>query len=467
MSAAQSNSAQTVAILGGGIAGMSAACALAESGYLVHLIERRGYLGGRASSYRHPGVDETIDNCQHALFGCCTNLLAFYHRLGVEDKIHWTSRMTMIEPGGRRSLLAPSPLPAPLHGLPRLLMAPAFTLADKLSLARAFSAILGSNAANPNESLASWLGRHHQSPGAMNRFWRLVIASAHNADLDQIGMNYASMVIRGLFMDSARAGQMGVSSVPLSQLYAPVPEFLSARGGAVHLNTGVEGAAFDSATRQWTVYTRSGEFQADSIVLAMSFEAVQKLLPHLPLEEGREILARQIERHQPWPICSVHLWFDRPITDLPHAVLLDRQMHWMYNQSLAQSRPGNYVELVVSASRAFAALDRKAAIDLALAELAEFFPEVKSARLEKSALVKEMHATFGVPPGIDSARPSAVSPWPQLFLAGDWTATHWPSTMESAARSGHLAAEALTLASGDPLAFQAPALKPRGLMRWL
>ena len=121
---------------------MSAACALAEAGYRVQLVERRGYLGGRASSYLHPGVNEVIDNCQHVLFGCCTNLIGFYKRIGVEQKIHWTREMTMIEPGGRRSKLGPSSLPAPLHGLPKLLSAHAFTLADKLSLARAFRAMM-------------------------------------------------------------------------------------------------------------------------------------------------------------------------------------------------------------------------------------------------------------------------------------------------------------------------------------
>jgi len=118
----------TVTVIGGGVAGMSAACALAEAGYRVQLVERRGYLGGRASSYLHPGVNEVIDNCQHVLFGCCTNLLSFYRRIGVENQIHWTSEMTMIEPGGRRSQLGPSSwLPAPLHGTPKLLSAAAFT----------------------------------------------------------------------------------------------------------------------------------------------------------------------------------------------------------------------------------------------------------------------------------------------------------------------------------------------------
>jgi uncharacterized protein with NAD-binding domain and iron-sulfur cluster len=148
--------------------------------------------------------------------------------------------------------------------------------------------------------------------------------------------------------------------------------------------------------------------------------------------------------------------------------LLDREIHWMYNQSRLQTgRGGHYIELVVSATRAFAALPREEAIKQALAELAEFFPRVKEAKLEKVALVKEVRATFGVPPGIDASRPGSVSPWPNCFLAGDWTATGWPSTMESAARSGHLAAEALCLTIGEPRTFLEPDLQPQGLMRFL
>jgi zeta-carotene desaturase len=149
-------------------------------------------------------------------------------------------------------------------------------------------------------------------------------------------------------------------------------------------------------------------------------------------------------------------------------VLLDREIHWMYNKSrLCTGRGGQTIELVVSATRAFAALSREAAIQQALTELAEFFPSVKEAKLEKVALVKEVNATFGVPPGIDAARPTALSPWPNCFLAGDWTATGWPSTMESAARSGHLAAQELGLGAENPLHCLEPDLKPQGFMRLL
>jgi zeta-carotene desaturase len=462
---------KTVTVIGAGVAGMSAACALAEGGFAVRLIERRGYLGGRASSYLHPGVGEVIDNCQHVLFKCCTNVLGFYRRIGVLDRVHWTSEMTMIEPGGRRSRLGPfrfGPirLPAPLHSATSFLHAKAFSVADKLALGRAMRAMMRPEAMkDTGESLGDWLRRHKQTAGAMNRFWRLVIASALNAEIDEIAVPYAAKVIRELFMNSADAGSMGMSKVPLGELYAGVGTFLEERGGSVLLNTHVEEADWDEETLQWTVRTRTGELLSDLVVVALPFEAMAKLLPGLPPVEGADELASRIERHEHWPICSVHLWFDREITELDHAVLLDREVHWMFNQSRLQGRGGNYIELVVSATRAFAALPRDEAIRQALRELAEFFPLVQVAKLEKAALVKEMRATFGVPPGIDAARPGAVSPWPNLFLAGDWLQTGWPSTMESAARSGHLAAEAVCSAIWAPRRILEADLKPQGLMR--
>ncbi len=302
-----------------------------------------------------------------------------------------------------------------------------------------------------------------------------MIASALNAEIETISVPYAAMVIRGLFMDTVFGGAMGMSRVPLSELYGGVADFLEARGGKLMLNTTIEGGEQDEETSQWILRTRSSaagvrEMRSDYVVVALPFEGMAKLLPGLPPNEDADALARQIERHEHWPLCSVHLWFDREITDLDHAVLLDREIHWLYNQSKLQGRAtdqgqGHYIELVISATRAFAALTREAAIDQALRELAEFFAVVRDAKLIKAVLVKEVRATFGVRPGIDEARPSAVSPWPGLFLAGDWVRTGWPSTMESAARSGHLAAEVLCGAAGRKRRFLIEDLKPEGLMR--
>jgi len=273
-----------------------------------------------------------------------------------------------------------------------------------------------------------------------------------------------------LFLNSAQAGAMGMSSVPLSELYAGAEQFLKQNRGQVVFNAGVESAAWDEETSQWTLETRAGALMADYLVLALPFESTAKLLPKMPPAEGVESLAAKIEKHLHGPICSVHLWFDRDITPLEHAVLLDREIHWMYNKSRLQpwrKTKGSYLELVVSASESFAALSREDAIDLSTRELAEFFPAVATAKLEKAALVKEVRATFTVPPGIDASRPGSTSPWPNCILAGDWIATGWPSTMESAARSGHLAAEAVCAAISQPRKFLNPDLKPRGLMRWL
>lgn len=455
-------------MVGGGVAGMSAACALAEAGLRVQLVERRSYLGGRATSFLHPGVGEVIDNCQHVLFGCCTNLSGFYRRIGVAGRMRWTSAMTMIEPGGRRSRLGPSWLPAPLHGLPRLLAAKAFTLGDKAALGRAFRALMRPVPADSTESLAAWLARNGQTQGALNRFWRLVIASALNADIESIALPYAAKVVRELFMNSAEAGRMGLSTVPLAELYGGAAEFVLRRGGTVSLNEAVESAAWEEGASRWTLATRTGALASEFLVLALPFEAMARLLPRMPEREGAGALAAQIGRHVHWPICSVHLWFDRDVTELDHAVLLDREVQWMFNKGRLQpwrKCAGSYLELVVSASRAFAALSSEEAVARAVSDLAEFFPAVRPARLEKAAFVKELRATFGVPPGIDASRPSPASPWPSCFLAGDWTATGWPSTMEGASRSGHLAAEAVCRAIGEPRTIMEPDLRPTGFMR--
>jgi zeta-carotene desaturase len=449
---------------------LSAACALADSGFRVMVLERRGYLGGRASSYLHPGTGEVIDNCQHVLFGCCTNLVDFYERIGVADQIFWDSRMTLIEPGGRRSVLAPSRLPAPMHGLPAILKASCYGLRDKLALITAFTAVMAGPEPDANQSLEAWLKTHHQSPGALERFWRLVIASALNADLDQIALPYATKVIRELFLNSAGAGAMGMSRMPLSELYAGAQSYIEQRGGQIVFNANVESAEWGETAGKWTVHSRGDVHESDFLLLALPFEATQKLLPHLPQNPAADALCRRVAKLEHWPICSVHLWYDREITELDHAVLLDRDIHWMYHKSRWQpgrDRKASYIELVVSASREFATLSREEALARATSQLAEFFPEVRQAKLLKSALIKEMRATFGVPPGVDSYRAGNVSPWPNCFLAGDWTETGWPSTMESAARSGYLAAEALCLALGQPRSFLAPDLKPTGLMRIL
>jgi zeta-carotene desaturase len=460
---------QSVTVVGGGVAGLAAASALADAGYRVRLLERRPYLGGRASSYEHPGTGEIIDNSQHLLFGCCTNLINLYKRIGASERVRWFDDITMIEPGGRRSVLKPLPLPAPMHAGLAFLRAHAFSLADKVAIARGLTAFMAKTPKDSEESFAQWLARHKQTQGAIKRFWEPVLFAALNEELDRMSVHYAAKVCRELFLFSAEAGLMGIPSVPLSDLYGLAAASLSSKGAEVHLRTSVTRVQWEASLQRWSIDTEAEQFSSDAVIFALSFEAMAKLLPALPDVQGKETLASQLSQFSHAPIAAVHLWFDREITELEHASLLDTTMQWLFNKSKLQpqrhGRQEHYIELVVSVSRALTAMSRQEIIDLALRELALFFPAMKVARLLKAAVTKEVRATFSILPQLDRVRPTSQSPWPNIYLAGDWTATGWPATMEGAARSGYLAAEALTRAAGNPRRFLQPDLPPSGFMR--
>ncbi len=463
---------QSVTVIGGGLAGLSAACALADAGYQVRLLEKRRYLGGRASSYEHPGTGEVIDNCQHVLLGNCVNLIDLYRRLDVSDAIRWFDRLTFIEPGGRRSFLQPSFLPAPFHDMPAFLRASAFSFSDKLAIGRGISAFIAGIPKDSDENFAQWLQRHGQTRGAIERFWKPVLVSALNEDPDHMSVRYAGLVIRKSLLLSPGAGRMGVPTIPLSDLYGRAIDYIRSRGGQVELNTAPESFAWSEETQQWTVTTHGDSFATDAIVLALAFEGLSKLLPALPQNPEAEQLEMNLECFEHSPITGIHLWFDREVSDLEHAILLDSTIQWMFHKSRLQpgkrrGEPGSYLELVVSASKSLVGMQRQEIIDLALRELAQFFPLVTEAKLLKATVVKEVRATYSIRPQLDLLRPSAASPWPRVFLAGDWVASGWPATMEGAVRSGYLAAEALSRAAEEPARFLQPDLAPTGLMRWL
>src|SRR5271156_6019457 len=463
---------RSVIVVGGGLAGLSAACALADAGYQVRLLEKRRYLGGRASSYEHPGTGEVIDNCQHVLLGNCVNLVDLYRRLGVSDAIRWFDRMTFLEPGGRRSILEPSFLPAPFHDMPAFLRAAAFSFSDKLAIGRGLTAFIAGVPNDSEENFAQWLARHGQTRGAIERFWKPVLVSALNEDPERMSVHYAGQVIRKSLLLSPGAGRMGVPTIPLSDLYSRAIDYVQSRGGCVELNSAPESFHWTEETRQWTVSTSGQTFSSDAIILALAFEGLSKLLPLLPGNPEADRSAKDLEGFEHSPITGIHLWFDREITELDHAILLDATIQWMFNKSRLQAEkrrdePGSYVELVVSASRSMVGMQRQEIIDLALRELAEFFPLAGQAKLLKAAVVKEVRATYSIRPQLDLLRPSATSPWPRVFLAGDWVATGWPATMEGAVRSGYLAAEAVSCAVGQPSHFLQPDLAPTGFMRLL
>ena len=455
----------TVAVAGGGLAGLAAGCALAEAGFRVTLFERRPYLGGRASSYQHPGTGEIVDNCQHVLLGCCTNLLDFYRRAGVQDKICWYEKLTFLEPGGRASVIAPSALPAPLHTAPSFLRVGCLSFRDKMSISRAMAALAPSIPADRGESFLDWLKRHGQTEQAIERFWKTILVSALNEDLDRVSVPYAAQVVRESFLKSAAAGRMGIPTVPLTDLYSTAGDYISARGGEIQFRAGVE--SFRTVPFAVNVTTNGQEQKFDYLVLAVPFDALGRMLPDTA---SAAPLAAALGQFSTSPITGIHLWFDRQISDLDHAVLLDRTIQWMFHKSrIIEARAdgsGSYIELVVSCSRSLVEKSKTEIVDMAVKEAQEFFPGARDAKLLKSTVIKEVHATYSPRPGIDQFRPQPETAWPRVFLAGDWTATGWPATMESAVRSGYLAAEAVArFAGGKRASFLVPDLAPSGLMR--
>lgn len=459
--------AGSVTVIGGGVAGLAAACALSDSGYKVRLLERRPYVGGRASSYEHPGTGEVIDNCQHILLGCCTNLIDLYRRLDLQKEIFWSGTITFLEPGGRRSTLAPSSWPAPLHTASSFLGAMCFTLADKVTIARGILGFMRETPRDSEENFAQWLVRHGQTARAVQRFWHPVLASALNEEPEYISVRYAAKVFREAFLFSADGGRMGIPRLPLSDLYSRAIDYVQARGGEVQLRANVDG--LEQRDGQWMVRSARETVASDKVVFALPFEALAKLLPAMPENAESKALGERLAQFRHSPITSVHLWFDREITELTHAALLDTTIQWLYNKSKIQTGSskglGSSIELVISASKALVSAQRQEIIDLAMRELAMFFPVVKEAVLLKAAVTKEVYATYSIRPLLDGIRPSARSAWPGVYLAGDWTATDWPSTMESGVRSGYLAAEAMTEDDGDARKFLVPDLPAIGLMR--
>jgi len=467
----------TVAIAGGGLAGLAAGCALSEAGFRVTLFERRPYLGGRASSYQHPGTNEVVDNCQHVLLGCCTNLLDFYRRAGVQGKIRWYEKLNFLEPGGRASEIAPSWLPAPLHTAPAFLRANCLNLGDKLRIGRAMAALAPRLSEDRGESFLEWLKRHGQTAQAIDRFWKTILVSALNEDLDRVSVPYAAQVVRESFLKSPAAGRMGIPTVPLTDLYSTTGEYIRNRGGEIQFRAGV--GSFRGEDFGVSVTTNGQEQKFDYLVLAVPFDGLGRILPDSP--KAAPLIAA-LAQFSPSPITGIHLWFDRQISDLDHAVLLDRTVQWMFHKSRIiearinegrtdehrENNGGSYVELVVSCSRSLVEKSKAEIVDLAVNEAREFFPGAREAKLVKSTVIKEVHATYSPRPGIDQYRPQPETAWPRVFLAGDWIATGWPATMEGAVRSGYLAAEALTrFATGKRESFLVPDLPASGLMRLL
>jgi len=461
-----------VLIVGAGVAGLAAAVALSGAGAKVALLERKPYVGGRAYSYPHPALDEVIDS-QHVLLGCCTNLVDLCRLCGADQHIRWYDRITFLEPGGdghavRRSDIGPSFVPAPGHSSLSFLGASMLSIGDKARIAMGLMEFLRGYPASDAEAFSEWLKRTKQSERAIRHFWEPVIVGALNDGFERCSTKYAAQVFYESFLKSAEGGRLGIPAQPMTEFYEAAAQLAERQGTALHLRASVESMA-RLADGRWQATASDGSMHvAEDIVLALPFEQTLRLLRTLPEGEGARAEVEPLLAHFTHaPITTVHVWFDREVTALDHAALLDTRIQWMFNKTRIrrdEAVRGQYLELVISASFAELEMTREQILSSALEELVRFFPAVREAQIVKSGILKEARATFSVTPGLDAYRPAATTTSRGLFLAGDWTRTGWPSTMEGAVRSGRLAAGAV---SGNGVRFMTPDLSAGGLMRIL
>lgn len=470
-------------VIGGGLAGLAASVALAEAGWRVRLFEQRPFLGGRAASYVLPN-GEHVDNCQHVTFGCCTNLEDFYRRVGAGDKIKFFDRMLLLDPQGRRGEMHAGIFPAPFHMTGSFLTFSPLALKDKIAIARAFYSILNSAGHPPDIdepggiSMLEWLRRHKQTPAAISRFWRVVLVSALSEELERIDARYGIDVFWKAVLSNKAGYRMGVPAVALGDLYEGCRAAIEKRGGEVIFRSPLRGLRIENSKLIAALFDNDREESADAFVLALPHAAFTELLPE-SLKRTDTALGN-LDKITDAPITGVHLWFDRQIMTEPFISLLDTTTQWIFNKTAlyagakandangtgpaANKEKGQYLQLVISASYDLLQKPRQEIIDLCVAEVRHALPAARQANLTKATVIKEAAATFSPQPGVDRWRPMQETSIGGLFLAGDWTATGWPATMEGAVRSGYLAAEAILRSAGMPQRFLQPDLKPDGVV---
>ncbi len=473
----------TTIIIGGGLAGIAAAVKLADRGLPVTLVETRKRLGGRATSFIDPTTGQALDNCQHVLMGCCTNLLDLYKRLGVEKSIEWHRTLYFMNLGGGNDeetisrhvdVLEADDLPAPLHMTRALMAFKQLSLLEKLAISRGMLAMMrlgaGGRAAWHGSSFAQWLEAHGQPRGAIEKFWEPVVISALNETPENCAADYAIHVYQDGFLSSSDAYVMGLSKVPLVRLYDAAEAVITRAGGRVMLGAGADRFHFGN-DRVTALQLGDGSLlRGEVFISALPFDRLAKVCS--PEMYRADLRLRRLDRFAVSPIIGIHLWFacppGRPVMSLPHLTLTQSPLQWIFNKGMETGEGGEaqHLHCVISAAHDLVDQPAEAIIERMLIEVRKALPATREAKLVHSRAVKEKRATFAPRPGVDANRPAADGGIANLLLAGDWCRTGWPATMEGAVRSGYLAAaQVMRKAGDDPDTVLAPDLPAEAMYR--
>ena len=444
-------------IVGGGIAGIAAALRLAEAGWRPIILESRGKLGGRATSFVDPRSGRTLDNCQHVVMGCCTNLCDFYERLGVLDAIDWHTQTNWARGDGKFDTLSTARfLPAPLHSAIAFARLRMLSWSEKHHIGFAMWSMLRAGCSGRmrwhDRAFEVFLDWTQQSAHARKVFWEPIVVSACNASLAECNAAHAMQVFQEGFLASAWAGAMGVPSVPLRELYDGAQALIARAGGEIRVGESAKAITFDG-TRATGVVTDAGFIEAHAVIAAVPPDRLEKLVSSTLRSKDQRL--QQLDKFAWSPILGVHLFFPRVVMELSHVVLPGRATQWLFSKPSGATAGGQLVHAVISAADAWMELDEATIVARVLEDVRWALPAARGVEPIEARSVKEKHATFRSTPNVDALRPRA-SPHAgdlqggvaNLAIAGDWTDTGWPATMEGAVRSGYAAARAITQQGG-------------------
>jgi squalene-associated FAD-dependent desaturase len=412
---------ERVAVVGGGLAGFAAALALKASGAHVELFERSRILGGRATSFEIDGVE--VDNGQHVFLACCTEFINFAQAVGMAGQLHLQARFdaTILSRSGKAGRLRTSALPAPLHLIGSFASYSHLGLAGKLRIARALAAAL-LRKADPSETFEAWLARNGQGSQERAAFWDPFFIPALNAPFDRVGASDAMFVLKTAFLRDAGAARFGFSRVPLAHLTQAAAKQLD----AVHISAGILSITPNNAGV--TLRKAEGDTDFDAVVLAVAPRQAERILGD-PQGYG----VTNLDKYDPYPIIDVHLWHDGGSIRRDFVAALESPLQWIF-----EKEPG-YLCCSFSAADEYLRQPTAELESLAWREVQTFLPSLKDATLVRSAVTRNPEATWL--PRVGAKRTQQRTNHPAIAIAGSWTETGWPDTMESAVRSGNLAAQ--------------------------
>jgi len=439
---------QDVVVIGGGFAGLSAGVALAERGYKVTLVEKRVRLGGRASSHLDPNTGETIDNGQHVFVRAYQQTIRFLTTIGTLDRLVFQDRLrlTLVEAGGPTTRISTLPLPAPFHLTAGMLTARGIPIKDRfVALARGARLLRGAPEAVTGLTVEQWLASQGQPPAIRARLWRPLALAALNEDPAVAAAEPFAAALRETFFQHASWSAIGIPRTGLSALYTTAAqEYIEQRGGRVLTGTSVTSVTVGRGRVAGVVLGDGDTLTAAWYVSAVPYVNLPELLPsEIQLGYIAFLASRGLVSS---PIISIYLWFDRPVLPEPFVGMIGTAWQWAFDRRtlLGHSTSDGHIALVMSAAGKCLSRSTDDLTALAITELEALFPSARGATLRHRMVVKEPNATFSPTVGSEAYRPDQRTPLDNFFLAGDWTKTGLPASIEGAVRSGYRCADLIS-----------------------